>query len=200
MSVECRPLPGPFGVRLEGVDLREEQPLAVREHVRDAWLEHSLVLVRGQDLEVEHHQRFVEWFGPISTAGYTVRVGSIGEVHLQHPRRGRCPRGIVAQAPGLLLSTTRCCPACRSMPKRCRRVGGSHDLRQHAARLRAVTRRRSKAGIDGLHARHVYDYRNDYGTQRFRIASSPDAPTATHPSRADASGPRGGRCCSSTSS
>ena len=38
-----------------------------------------------------------------------------------------------------------------------------------------------KQRVGGLHARHVYDYGNDRGTQRFRIAAAPQAPTATHP-------------------
>ena len=38
-----------------------------------------------------------------------------------------------------------------------------------------------RARIEKLHARHVYDYANDYGTRRFRIADSPEAPNASHP-------------------
>src|SRR5437016_5322942 len=83
MKVEFEPLSDAIGVRLEGVDLHVEQPTDVRRAVRAAWLDHALVLVRGQDLDVD--------------------------------------------------------------------------------------------------ARHVYDYRNDHGTQRFRIATAPQAPTATHP-------------------
>ena len=32
-----------------------------------------------------------------------------------------------------------------------------------------------------MHARHVYDPTNDYGTRRFRLADVPDGLTAVHP-------------------
>ena len=59
MNVEFRPIPGAFGVQLEGIDLHYDHPVEVRDAVRSAWLDHALVLVRGQDLAVEQHQRFV---------------------------------------------------------------------------------------------------------------------------------------------
>ena len=49
------PLSDAIGVRLEGVDLHVEQPTDVRRAVRTAWLDHALVLVRGQDLDVDEH-------------------------------------------------------------------------------------------------------------------------------------------------
>jgi taurine dioxygenase len=38
-----------------------------------------------------------------------------------------------------------------------------------------------KQRIATLHARHVYDPRNDYGMRRFRLADVPDGLTAVHP-------------------
>ena len=38
-----------------------------------------------------------------------------------------------------------------------------------------------KERLAGLHARHVYDAANDYGTRRFRLADVPDGLTAVHP-------------------
>ena len=179
MDVELRPLSGAFGVQLDGVDLHQEQPVELRRAVRDAWLDHSLVLVRGQDLDVDEHKRFVEWFGPISTAGYAPTANS-SEKYISNTRAdGVAREGSLLKhqdfcfydslLPGLSLYA-------EEVPSR----GGETifaSTQLAYQRLPVELTRR----IDGLHARHVYDYRNDHGTERFRIAAAPQAPTATHP-------------------
>ena len=179
MSVECHPLPGPFGVRLEGVDLRRDQPLAVREQARSAWLEHSLVLVRGQDLDVEHHRRFVEWFGPISTIGYASSSDQL-EKYISNTRAdGVAREGSLLKHQDFCFNDT-LLPGLSLYAEEVPSVGGSTIFASTQLAYERLPYA-VKGRIDGLHARHVYDYRTDYGTQRFRIASSPDAPTATHP-------------------
>jgi alpha-ketoglutarate-dependent taurine dioxygenase len=179
MSLEFHPLPGPFGVRLDGLDLREHHAQAVREAVRDAWLEHALVLVRGQDLAVEHHKRFAEWFGPISTAGYAATADR-SEKYISNTRA----EGVARE--GSLLKHQDFCffenllPGLSLYAEEVPEVGGATifaSTQLAYERLPEELRQR----VAQLHAQHVYDYRSDYGTQRFRVASSPGAPTATHP-------------------
>ena len=179
MKVEFRPLPGAFGVQLEGIDLHDDQPVEVRDAVRCAWLDHALVLVRGQDLAVEQHQRFVEWFGPISTVGYASTSDS-SEKYISNTRDD----GVARQ--GSLLKHQDFCfydtllPGLSLYAEEVPTSGGETvfaSTQLAYERLPDTMKQR----IKDLHARHVYDYRNDYGTQRFRIAAAPDAPTATHP-------------------
>jgi alpha-ketoglutarate-dependent taurine dioxygenase len=179
MSLELQPLPGPIGVRLEGIDLREDHPASVRAAVRDAWLERALVLVQGQELGVADHQRFAEWFGPISTAGYAATADT-SEKYISNTRA----EGVARE--GSLLKHQDFCffdtllPGLSLYAEEVPEVGGATvfaSTQLAYERLPDALKQR----IAGLHARHVYDYRNDYGTQRFRIASSPGAPTAIHP-------------------
>jgi taurine dioxygenase len=179
MSVEFEPLPGPLGVRLEGVDLRVEHPTSVQAAVRAAWHEHALVLVRGQDLGVADHQRFVEWFGPISMVG-NAPAAVTSERYISNTRE----EGVARE--GSLLKHQDFCffdtllPGLSLYAEEVPDVGGATvfaSTQLAYERLPDALKQR----IAGLHARHVYDYRSDYGTQRFRIASSPGAPTASHP-------------------
>ena len=179
MDVELRPLSGAFGVQLDGVDLHEDQPVELRRAVRDAWLDHSLVLVRGQDLDVDEHKRFVEWFGPISTAGYAPTSNS-SEKYISNTRAdGVAREGSLLKhqdfcfyeslLPGLSLYA-------EEVPSR----GGETIFASTQLAYQRLSEE-LKQRITELHARHVYDFRNDHGTQRFRIAAAPQAPTATHP-------------------
>jgi taurine dioxygenase len=66
MSVlEMRPLSPICGVEVRGLDLSVPQPADVRSRVRDAWLEHHLVLVRGQELAGDDLLEFARWFGTV---------------------------------------------------------------------------------------------------------------------------------------
>ena len=179
MSVEFHPLSGAFGVRLDGTDLHDDQPIEVRQAVRAAWLDQSLILVRGQDLDVEQHKRFVEWFGPISTAGYAASSDS-SEKYISNTRDD----GVARE--GSLLKHQDFCfydtllPGLSLYAQEVPASGGETIFVSTLAayqRLPAALQQR----IRDLEARHVYDYGNDRGTQRFRIAAAPQAPTATHP-------------------
>jgi taurine dioxygenase len=179
MNVELQQLSGTFGVRVEGIDLHDDQPAEVRRVVHDAWLDHGLVLVRGQDLDVDEHKRFAEWFGPISTAGYAASSES-SEKYISNTRDD----GVARE--GSLLKHQDFCfydsllPGLSLYAEEVPSSGGETIF----ASTRLAYQRlpdELKQRVKGLHARHVYDYGNDYGTQRFRIAAAPKAPTATHP-------------------
>jgi taurine dioxygenase len=65
MGLEFRSLSPAIGVEVLGVDVREEQPDWVRQAVLQAYLDHHLVLVRGQELTVAQQLTFAEWFGAV---------------------------------------------------------------------------------------------------------------------------------------
>lgn len=65
--MEIVPIEGNVGAELRGVDLRQQLSDADVETVRRAFAEHLLLLVRDQELEGEHHDRFVQYLGPLQT-------------------------------------------------------------------------------------------------------------------------------------
>jgi taurine dioxygenase len=181
MGVAVRALSEALGVELSGIDLREEQPDDVKALAVAAWREHLLVLVRGQDINIAEQSRFVSWFGPIDTNGYAAGFDPASpEMFISNTR----PEG-VARAGSLLKHQDHCffdkvlpgiCLYAEEVPER---GGDTIFVNSHRAyELLPETLRRR---VDGLKAIHTYDYTNDYGTERFRIANCPGAPTAVHP-------------------
>jgi taurine dioxygenase len=61
-----RPLSSVIGVEAEGVDLSKPLDPAIFAELRRAWAEHSILLIRGQDLTEEDQFRFARNFGPIA--------------------------------------------------------------------------------------------------------------------------------------
>lgn len=55
----------PLGAQVVGLDLTEPVPGDVQSELRRLFLRHHLLLVRGQDLTPEDHDRFVACFGPL---------------------------------------------------------------------------------------------------------------------------------------
>lgn len=181
MGVAVRALSDALGVELSGIDLREEQPDDVKAAAVAAWREHLLVLVRDQHIDIDEQSRFVSWFGPIDTNGYAAGFDpGVPEMYISNTR----PDG-VARAGSLLKHQDHCffdkvlpgiCLYAEEVPS----TGGDTifvNSQRAYGRLPDSLRLR----IAGLDAIHTYDYRNDYGTHRFRIADCPGAPTAVHP-------------------
>ena len=73
--MELRPLSEALGVELVGVDLRQDQPVDVKEAARTALRERQLVIVRAHPLELDDQVRFASWFGPVNTRGYSFAAG-----------------------------------------------------------------------------------------------------------------------------
>ncbi len=55
-----------IGVEVTGVDLRRELDGATAARIRDAWAEHAVMLLRGQDITEAQQFRFARHFGPVA--------------------------------------------------------------------------------------------------------------------------------------
>lgn len=179
MSLRLRPLSDAIGVEVVGVDLRAPISEPDRAALTAAFDRHSLVLVRDQQLSVDEHRRFAEVFGPISARGYAASSDQLDK-YISNTR----PDGVARS--GKLLKHQDFCfydellPALSLYAEAVPSSGGETvfaHTQQAYRRLSDAQRRR----IQGLHARHVYDYRKDEGDVRFRVADAPEAPTAIHP-------------------
>src|SRR5918994_3249339 len=72
--MEVVPLSLALGAEIRAVDAARPVPEAVFQKIRDAWHEHLVILLRGQDLGEDAQVRFAERFGelsPIHTAHHS---------------------------------------------------------------------------------------------------------------------------------
>jgi taurine dioxygenase len=152
----------------------------VQDAARAAFRDRHLVLVRSECLGLDDQVRFASWFGPVTTRGASFAEGS-PEMYISNTR----PQG-VAREGSLLKHQDHCflevvLPAiCLYAEDACESGGETVFASTHAAyeRLPASVRDR----LVGLSARHVYDYADDSGSVRFRVASAgPAAQQAVHP-------------------
>ncbi len=63
MEIECRPLPGPFGVELLGLDLSLPMDDDDCRRFLEIFHEHKVIVVRGQDLDFPAFDRLTRCFG-----------------------------------------------------------------------------------------------------------------------------------------
>ncbi|MGE3845011.1 MAG: TauD/TfdA dioxygenase family protein [Vicinamibacterales bacterium] len=66
-AIEIRPFDGPLGARVHCDDLARLDSGALQQ-IRTAWLEHLVLLIRGQQLSPDGLVKFAEIFGEVSTA------------------------------------------------------------------------------------------------------------------------------------
>src|SRR4051812_32550282 len=64
-SIEVRPLSQAAGAEIVGVDLTKTVEAATAQAIRDAFLAHHVVVVRGQDLSPDDQTRFCQIFGEL---------------------------------------------------------------------------------------------------------------------------------------
>ena len=85
MSLQIRRLSYALGAEISGVDLREPLNEKTFNSIHDAFLEHCVLVFRGQNLTREQHVAFSRWFGELDK--YEVksadkRVAEIPEIYL----------------------------------------------------------------------------------------------------------------------
>jgi taurine dioxygenase len=64
--MRAKPLSDALGAELLDFDITKPATHAEQAELRDLFKEHHLLLVRGQKPSIEDHNRFVEYFGPLS--------------------------------------------------------------------------------------------------------------------------------------
>jgi taurine dioxygenase len=179
MGVHLRPLSDALGEELVGVDLRDEHPEAVVELARAALRDRHLVLVRTGELGVEDQRRFASWFGPINTRGFPTPPPE-PEMYISNARADG-----VAREGSLLKHQDHCffdvvlpaiCLYAEAVP-----AHGGDTIFVNAELAYERLPEDLRARVGDLSALHTYDYTNDYGDHRFRVATSPEAPRAVHP-------------------
>lgn len=67
MNFHVRRLSNALGAEIEGVDLREEQSEEAKAFLRQAFLDHGILLFRNQDITPEQHIQFTRIFGTVET-------------------------------------------------------------------------------------------------------------------------------------
>jgi taurine dioxygenase len=68
-SLDIAPLSKHIGAEIRGLDLREKLDAETIGRIHQAWLDHSVLLFRGQKLEQEDLLRVTEYFGSIGPLG-----------------------------------------------------------------------------------------------------------------------------------
>ena len=64
MTISLEPLSDAIGARLTGVDLRGGLDDSIMKVIRQAWLDHFVIVIPGQELSGDDQITFTEWFGP----------------------------------------------------------------------------------------------------------------------------------------
>ncbi|HEX7096758.1 MAG TPA: TauD/TfdA family dioxygenase [Acidimicrobiales bacterium] len=181
MTLELRPLSDAVGVEVLDLDLRGDVPPAVVEELVAAWRDHHLVLLRGQQIDNATHARVASWFGTIDTTTTYARPNRDDPAtYISNTRpEGRAREGSLLKhqdycfsetlLPGLSLYA-------EVVPER-----GGETIFVNSLRAYEGLPDATKQRIAELHARHVYDPANDFGTRRFRLAEVPSGLTAVHP-------------------
>jgi taurine dioxygenase len=67
-TIEARRLPGPFGAELIGADLGSPLDEASRQAIWDAWIEHGILVFRGEENDDEAQMRLSAVFGEMEPA------------------------------------------------------------------------------------------------------------------------------------
>ena len=65
MAMTVTPLSDALGAEISGVDLTSPLTPETAAAINDAWLEHLVIVFRGQDLSDDDQVRFGEYFGPV---------------------------------------------------------------------------------------------------------------------------------------
>ncbi len=64
-SITVEPVAAALGAEIHGVDLSEPQDDATIVEIRSAWLEHKVLFLRDQDIDVQQHKAFARRFGDL---------------------------------------------------------------------------------------------------------------------------------------
>ena len=80
MTLKLRPLSFALGAEVLDLDLRAEISDATVQEIRSAWLQHCVLLFRGQDITPEQHVAFSRRIGEVEVGNALSHYN-----HPQHP-------------------------------------------------------------------------------------------------------------------
>jgi len=180
MTLEFRPLSDALGVEVVGLDLTGDYDGATRARLRQAFLDHHLLLVRDQELSAEDEVRFAELFGPVSSQGNNMKHG--GKVmHISNAHKdGAFPTGeLLFHSDHVFFQHPLKAIALYGMaiPSQ-----GGDTLFSNAALAWDNLPQHLKDKVRPLSARHLYDYGVNSGSDRFDQSKvSESAVNCVHP-------------------
>lgn len=89
-SLEIRPIAGALGAEIGGIDLTEEPDRETSSAIRRAWLDHLVIVLRGQHLTPEQFLAFARRFGEVVEYPFIKGIDGFPEitpvVKLEHER------------------------------------------------------------------------------------------------------------------
>lgn len=183
MAISVDPLSTVLGARLGGVDLRGGLDDATMREIRQAWLEHFVIVIPSQSLSGEDQVAFTEWFGPRQEVR-TVKVVDKGPQNFMYVAN-RSVDGMPGVLPDgeMQFHTDQCY---YETPSRATILfaleipsAGGNTKFASAYRAFEALPEKTKARIRGLRAHNVYDYGANATVKAKE--SSPDAPRFEHP-------------------
>ena len=77
IDIEVRPLSPNCGAEIRGVDLSQELSKPVVDRIKQAWLDHLVIVFRNQKIDQEQQLRFAAHFGELGVAD--AAVGEVDE-------------------------------------------------------------------------------------------------------------------------
>lgn len=180
MAVTATPLDAPLGAEISGLDLGHIGPEDAQA-LRDAFLRHHVLVIHGPTISDDDLVRFGEWVGPLEPARNQSPLSSrpevwvISNIRMDGKLVGALPDGEMSfhfdrihqkqpNKAGVLHAI--------EIPRQ-----GGDTLFADMCRAYETLPDRTKARLEGLTARNVYEY----GSVTAGGPISADAPRAVHP-------------------
>ena len=180
MSLEFKPLSDVLGVEVRGVDLTGDYDAETKARLCRAFLEHHLLLVRGQEISAEDEIRFAELFGPVSNQGGNMKHG--GKImHISNAHKdGAFPTGeLLFHSDHVFFEHPLKAIALYAMAVPSK---GGDTLFSNAALAWDNLPQRLKDRVRSLSANNIHDYGNNSGSYRInRSTLSDKAVNYVHP-------------------
>ncbi|HEV8014504.1 MAG TPA: TauD/TfdA family dioxygenase [Stellaceae bacterium] len=182
--LDLRRLAPSIGAEVVGLDLRQPIDAPTAAALRQAWYDHGVLLVRGQDITEDQQARYGEVFGPLALAHASRRMPDhhpsvmlISNIRENGKPIGALPDGEMFFHSDLCYTEH---PVAGTMlySVEVPRQGGNTLFADQYAAYETLPQA-VKARIDGKRATNRYEIGYDVTIRRGRAA--PDAPAWTHP-------------------
>ena len=182
MALQITRLSGPLGAEILGVDLNEEVSGETADALRQAVLDHLLIVLRDQHVEPADHRRFCELFGEIQPQRLAAELESKDYVGMMFV--GNARQDAMLRNGEMWLHSDQC----------------YYEAPNNFTSLQAITVTRTggntrfanchlaykdlpedeKARLEGLRGMNVYDY-NERNQHKKTAPRDPDSPRFAHP-------------------